>query len=130
MASSGTTGDVATGYLAETPTTCVCVKNAGVGVGERCDDGVDCARGLLNVQGALEKSRSLPVSLPFRGKLHIGKLSSKNLHMGMWYIYTLLHEHIKTAFKCTKCTTLGMAEIGCMLAAADVHGCYQANETP
>jgi hypothetical protein len=75
-------------------------------------------------QGALENSRSLPVSLPFRGKLRIGKLSSKNLHMGMWYIYTLLHGHIKAAFKCTKCTALGIAEIDCMLAAADVHGCY------
>jgi hypothetical protein len=76
------------------------------------------------VQGGREKSRSLPASLPFRGKLRIGKLSSKNLHMGMWYIYTLLHGHIKAAFKCTKCTALGIAEIDCMLAAADVHGCY------
>ena len=75
-------------------------------------------------QGALEKSRFLPASLPFRGKLRIGKLSSKNLHMGMWCIYTLLHGHIKAVFKCTKCTALGMAYIGCMLAAVDVHGCY------
>ena len=27
------------------------------------------------IQGVLENSRSLPVSLPFRGMLHIGKLS-------------------------------------------------------
>ena len=56
--------------------------------------------------------------------LRVGKLSSKNLYMGMWYIHTLLHGHIKAAFQCTKCTALGMAEIGCMLAAADVNGCY------
>ena len=30
----------------------------------------------------------------------------------MWYIYTQI-----TTYKCTKCTALGMAEIGCMLAA-------------
>ena len=70
----------------------------------------------------LEKSRSLPASLPFKGKLRIGKLSSKNLHMGMWYIYTLLYGHIKAALKRTKCTALGIAEIDCMLAAADVYG--------
>ena len=77
-------------------------------------------------QGGLENSRSLPASPPFRGKLRIGKLSSKNLHiMGMLYIYTLLqYGHIKAAFNCTKCTALGMAEIDYMLTAADVHGCY------
>ena len=35
--------------------------------------------------------------------------------------------YIKAAFKCTKCTAFGVAEIDCMLgllAAADVHGCY------
>ena len=47
------------------------------------------------MQGALENTRSRLVSLPFRGKLRIRKLSSKNLHIGMWYIYTLLHGHIK-----------------------------------